>query len=190
MMLYFKKIIKKLITNLYQRIETWANEARLPKYHLLNKNSGCNVFDSVILIFPENITIGRNTDIKDYVIIQSFTKVVIGDECQINPFTIIYAGEVYIGNNVLIAPHCIIASGNHDYKQLEVPMKFAGILTKGPIIIGNDVWIGANVTILDGVKIGDGAVIAANSCINKNVEPYSIYGGVPAKKIGQRKSEV
>ena len=81
----------------------------------------------------------------------------------------------------------MIAAGNHDYIQTDLPMRFAGNLTKGPIIIGDDVWIGANSTITDGVKIGKGAVIAANSCVNCDVEEYSIYGGVPARKIGSRK---
>lgn len=139
------------------------------------------------LIAHAKIQIGANTEIKDYVIIQSFTSVVIGEHCQINPFTVLYGGEIYIGNNVMIAPHCVIASGNHDFKQLEKPMIHAGILTKGPIIIEDDVWIGANVSIVDGVKIGKGAVIAASSCVTKNVGPYEIYAGVPAKKIGQRK---
>jgi len=54
------------------------------------------------------------------------------------------------------------------------------------INVGNDVWISANVTILDGVKIGDGAIIASNSLVNKDVEPYTIVGGVPAKPIKTR----
>jgi len=58
--------------------------------------------------------------------------------------------------------------------------------TKGDIIIGNDVWIGANVTILSGVTVGDGAVIGANSLVIKNVAPYSIAAGVPAKFIKYR----
>lgn len=57
------------------------------------------------------------------------------------------------------------------------------------ISIGNDVWIGANVSIMDGVTIGDGAIIAANALVNKNVEPYTIVGGVPAKIIKKRFSE-
>lgn len=59
--------------------------------------------------------------------------------------------------------------------------------SKGDVIIGNDVWIGENVTILSGVTIGDGAVIAAGSVVSKNVAPYEIYGGVPAKFIRYRK---
>jgi acetyltransferase-like isoleucine patch superfamily enzyme len=58
--------------------------------------------------------------------------------------------------------------------------------TKGDVIIGNDVWIGADVTIMSGVTIGDGAIIANNSHIIKNVEPYSIVGGNPAKLIQYR----
>lgn len=58
--------------------------------------------------------------------------------------------------------------------------------TEYTIAIGNDVWIGANVAILDGVTIGDGAIVAANALVNKDIEPYTIYGGVPAKAIKKR----
>ena len=61
--------------------------------------------------------------------------------------------------------------------------------TKGDVIIGNDVWIGANVTIMSGVTIGDGVVIANNSHVVKNVEPYSLVGGNPAKLIKYRFSQ-
>nr|WP_243207822.1 MULTISPECIES: CatB-related O-acetyltransferase [Paeniclostridium] len=54
------------------------------------------------------------------------------------------------------------------------------------VIIGNDVWIGDNVSLISGVKIGNGAIIGANSLVTKDCKPYYIYGGVPAKKIGQR----
>ena len=60
---------------------------------------------------------------------------------------------------------------------------------KGDTVIGNDVWIGQNVTIMPGVKVGDGAIIAANSTVVKNIEPYTIYGGNPAKFIKKRFSD-
>ena len=60
------------------------------------------------------------------------------------------------------------------------------IVSKGPILIEDDVWIGANVTILKGVTIKRGSIVAAGSVVNKDVEAFSIFGGIPAKKIGER----
>jgi len=136
------------------------------------------------------ISLGRKTEIQDYVIIKTFrNKVNIGDFSQINPFTVIYGGSgVIIGKNVLIAPHCMIAAGNHDYKQIEKPIRQAGNISKGPIVIGDGVWIGANSTITDGVTIGDNAVVSAGSVVTKNVAPWDIVGGVPARVIGNRVS--
>ena len=74
-------------------------------------------------------------------------------------------------------------------KQKFVENKFADIDEKRPVVIGNDVWIGENVSILSGVKIGDGAVVACGSVVVKDVEPYTIVGGVPAKAIKKRFTE-
>jgi len=152
------------------------------------KNKKPVIHRSAVLENRNLIVLNDFSEIQSHVIIKpNNSPVVIGKYTQINPFCVIYGGSgVYIGDYVMIAPHCMIASGNHDYKQKEVPMRFAGNLSKGPIIIKNDVWVGANCTIGDGVTIGEGAVISANSFVNKNVEPYSIVGGVPAKKIGTR----
>lgn len=135
------------------------------------------------------IEIKKRAEIQDYVIIKAFRNpVIIGEYSQINPFTVIYGGSgVYIGDNVMIAPHCMISSGNHDFKQIEKPMRHAGNLTKGPIVIENGVWIGANSTITDGVRIGHDSVVAAGSVVTKNVAPFDIVGGVPAKVLGNRK---
>jgi acetyltransferase-like isoleucine patch superfamily enzyme len=137
----------------------------------------------------ELIEIAKTAEIKDYVIIRAYTKpVIIGEFTQINPFTVIYGhSEIKIGNNVMIGPHCMIAAGNHDYLQTEKPMRFAGALTKGPIIIEDNVWIGANSTITDGVTIGRDAVVGANSVVTANVNPFEIVAGTPAKVIGKRK---
>lgn len=135
------------------------------------------------------ISLGNNSEIKDFVIIRTFKNpVVIGKYSQLNPFTVIYGGSgVYIGDNVMIAPHCMIAAGDHDFKQTEIPIRFAGSLTKGPVYIDDNVWIGANCTITDGVKIGREAVVAANSVVTKDIAPYDIVAGVPARIIGNRK---
>lgn len=163
----------------YQRFISYSQGATIGR--------GVLIYGNVKLVNFSCIYIDDFAEIKEGTIIQAFGKITIGKNTQLNPYTILYGGYIEIGDNVMIAPHCVIASGNHNFRQLEIPMRFAQDITKGPIIIGNDVWIGANSTITDGVKIGVGAVIAANSCVIKDVLPYEIVGGVPAKVIGNRK---
>lgn len=129
------------------------------------------------------LSIGKNVEINHNVTIWG-NDISIGDNTQINPSTSIY-GKVKIGNDVMIAPNCMIAGGNHGYMDVKIPMKYQQGTSKG-IIIEEDVWIGANSIILDGVKIEKGAIIGAGSVVTKNVARYSIYAGNPAKFIKKR----
>ncbi len=134
------------------------------------------------------LTLGDKAEIWEYVIVRSFSQVTVGPQTQIGPFTVILSGSgIKIGKNVMIGPHCVLAAGNHDYKQTKLPMRFAGDISQGPIVIGDNVWIGANCTITDAVVIGHDAVVAANSVVTKRVRPYEIVAGCPAKKIGFRR---
>lgn len=185
---YAKRIVRALKRRLlslrdYFRTETVIVDEMITKEKYF-------VDKTAILEKKELVIIKEYAEIKEYVIIKTYENpVVIGKYTQLNPFTVIFGGSgVYVGDNVMIAPHCMIASGDHDFRQLEKPMRFAGNLTKGPIIIEDNVWIGANVTITDGVKIGRDSVIAANSVVTKDVAPFDIVGGVPAKVIGNRQS--
>ena len=152
---------------------------------------GYYISRSAIIQSKKNLIMDKRAEMQDYVIIKGTrNKVEIGKNSLINPFTIIYSGSgVTIGENVMIGPHCMIASGNHGFKQTKIPMRFAKDISSGPIIIGDDVWIGANSVITDGVKIGYEAVIAAGSVVTNDVKPWSIVGGVPAKVIGNRKNK-
>jgi len=156
-------------------------------YHMALKKRS-RIAKTAILKRKSAIIIGANVDIWDYVIIKTGTeKVIIGDNSQINPFTVIYSDSgVEIGDNVMIAPHCMIAGGNHEYRDLSKPMRHAGSFSMGKIIIEDDVWIGANVVITDGVRIGHGAIIAAGAVVTKNVDPFDVVGGVPARFIFNR----
>jgi len=147
------------------------------------------ISNKAILESRKMIKIGKNSTIHDYVIIGSVENmVIIWENTGINVFTVINGWSwVIIWNNVLIAPHCMIASWNHDHKQTKIPMTQAKRISKWPIIIEDDVWIGANSTITDGVKIWKGAVIGAWSVVTKNVNAYEIVWWVPAKVIGNRK---
>lgn len=116
----------------------------------------------------------------------------------------------FIGDKLIIGKFCMIASGvtfimngaNHKMDGIttypfnifgkdweRVTPKISDLPYKGDTIIGNDVWIGANVTIMPGVKIGDGAIISTNATVTKDVEPYTIVGGNPAMILRKRFSD-
>lgn len=147
---------------------------------------------TVVVWGKENVRIAKSARIMEYVIIRARAKgtlVEIGENSDVGPFTVIFGGKygVKIGRNVMIAPHCVIASGTHDHKIYpEKSMKEVEGTSKGIIQINDDVWIGSNTTVTDGVTIGKGAVIGANSVVTKDVPPYTIFAGCPAKKIGSR----
>lgn len=107
----------------------------------------------------------------------------IGDYTHINRDCILDAvGGLNIGNSVSISYRCNIMSGGHD---MNTP-SFEG--RHLPIIIKDYVWIGVGATVLQGVTIGEGAVVAAGAVVAKDVEPYTVVGGIPAKVIGKRKN--
>ncbi len=135
----------------------------------------------------KRIIVGKNTKIYEGVILKSYGgDIVIGDNCSINPYTIIYGhGGLTIGNYVLIAGHCMIIPNNHIYKDISRPIALQGNISKG-IVIEDNVWIGHGCSILDGVRIREGAVVAAGSVVNKDIGENEIYGGVPAKFMSKR----
>ena len=92
---------------------------------------------------------------------------------------------VRIGRNVMIAPNVVIVAFDHGTMKKSIPMTKQPNV-EAPVIIEDDVWIGANVTICKGVTIGSGSIIGANSLVRSDVAPMSIAGGVPAKLIGMR----
>jgi acetyltransferase-like isoleucine patch superfamily enzyme len=111
-------------------------------------------------------------------VVGSLSHLKIGSFCSINPDVIIFLGEEHRTDWVTTYPFSAL------FKEFQ---QFSGHpATKGDVFIGNDVWIGTNVTILSGVKIGDGAVVGAGSVVVKEVPPYAIVGGTPAKLIRMR----
>ena len=95
------------------------------------------------------------------------------------------SGKIIIGNYVMIGPHCTMIAENHNFKRNDVPMIKQGVTNKG-IEIKDNVWIGANVTIIDGVTVESGCVLAAGAVVTKSTEPNGVYAGVPARKIKSR----
>lgn len=110
----------------------------------------------------------------------------IGSHCSVHPFTILYGhGGLNIGDGVRIACHTTIIPANQKFKSLKVPIRKQGLKKEG-IEIKDDVWIGTGSRILDGVKIGTGSVIGAGSVVTKDVPPYKVVAGNPAKVISER----
>lgn len=135
----------------------------------------------------EDIVIGDRTFVLKGAVLHPYGgKIVIGKDGGINHYCVIYGmGGVTIGDNVLIATSCVIVSGNHNFGRADIPIVLQGVTCKG-IKIGNDVWLGARVVVLDDVEIGDGSVIGAGSVVSKSIPPYSVAVGAPARVIKQR----
>lgn len=136
---------------------------------------------------------GGNVKIEHFYNIAGYQNIVIGNNVYIGPRALIYSkkAKLVIGDYFLSGPGLTVITGDH---RIDLVGRYIGDVKeheKMPendqdVVIGTDVWCGANVTILKGVHIGDGAVIAAGSVVTKDIEAFSVVGGVPAKMIKMR----
>ena len=176
---------------------------------LIFKGKKCKIIFSKHIIVGKSLTIGDNVEInalcRKYVIIGNNVSILkntiiectgvisqlgegieIGDNVGIAQNCFIQVrGKIKIGNNVIFGPHVSIFSENHNYQNINIPIKDQGASRIG-VIIEDDCWIGSNTIILDGVNIGKGSIIAAGSVVTKDVIPNSIIGGIPGKLIKMR----
>ena len=116
--------------------------------------------------FPSSVEIGDNSG--------------IGIRAQIN-------GKVVIGKNVMMGPDVCIFTRNDAYARTDIPMNAQGFDIEKPVVIEDDVWIGARVIILPGVRIGTGAIIGAGAVVTKDVPAYAVVGGNPAQILKMRR---
>jgi acetyltransferase-like isoleucine patch superfamily enzyme len=135
------------------------------------------------------IRIGRGTIVRGGAQIHTWGGFVeIGERCSINALTILYGtGGLRIGRFVRIASHSTIVASSHVFASTDTPIVTQGVTAAG-ITIDDDVWIGAGCRILDGVHIGRGAIIAAGAVVNRDVAPYTVVGGVPARVLKHRQA--
>jgi len=127
----------------------------------------------------KNVNIERGADFYDGRTIQIGDNSGLGIDCWIR-------GNVIIGDNVMMGPQAIIYARYHNFDRTDIPMNRQGMEESGTVTIEDDVWIGARVTILKNVIIGKGSIIGAASVVTKNIPPYSIAAGDPAKVIRSR----
>lgn len=140
-----------------------------------------------VLVINRNIKLGQNVTIYPGVMFWGDGEIEIGDNVDIGKDTVIYAsksGGVSIGCNTVIAAQCYIIDMDHGIRQKIKICQQDNIIEK--VIIGNDCWLAANVTVLRGSEICDGAVVGAKSLVKGKVESNSVVVGIPCKKIKMR----
>jgi acetyltransferase-like isoleucine patch superfamily enzyme len=175
---YFLHVLTKNPSELLRLLDVVLTTG---KYRYLKRcvGKGTIVEPGTQIVNSANVHIGKGCLLKESVYIRAGTegKIVIGDRAAINGFCRFFGhGSVEIGEDTQIGPCCLITTTDHDYRgNLETTFK--------PVVIGKGVWIGANVTILPGVEIGDNSVIGAGAVVTKSIPPRSIAVGVPARVV-------
>mgnify|MGYP002749517054 FL=1 len=174
-----KHLLKKKIARYYSGFVRYylLQTSIFPSHHIRNliyqKICAMNIAPKAIIYYgaeirePYNISIGTGSIIGDKAILDGRNKIIIGE-------------------NVNLSSNVQIWTEQHDHRDPE----FRCSPNKQPVIIKDRVWIGPNSIILHSVTIGEGAVIAAGSIVTKNVEPYTIVAGIPAKKINNRNTDL
>ena len=121
--------------------------------------------------------------------VTGYGQIAIGDKSWIGQFNNLRASRdasITIGSDCLISQYCTLVAANHQIKAgLAIRLQPQSTERLG-VTLGNDVWLGAGVTVTPGVTIGNGAVIGSGAVVTRDVPPFEIWAGVPAKKIGER----
>lgn len=186
-----KNTILKIYTKIIPAIKTRLSTLlfKLLYYPFITIETNSRVGQRVSLKFfwtrnkPLKVILKKKSYIKNDVIIQGSGLLVLGENSYIGSYSVIGVNEkIIIGNNVMIADCFSIRDTDHCFKRKDMPMIKQGIKTL-PVIIEDDVWVGHGVVIAKGVKIGRGAIIGAGAVVTKDVPPYAIIGGVPARII-------
>ena len=180
----WKNFIDWIIMNQVETRPRWFIRILSPLYQHRGKHSV--IHSSVRMDTPPY----RKFSLGDYSVIESFAcinnavgDVIIGNYTRIGLHNTII-GPVTIGHHVNLAQGITVTALNHKFENPDIRIDEQGVSTK-PVVIGNDIWVGANAVILPGVTIGDHSVIAAGAIVTKDVPPHSLVAGVPAKIIKQ-----
>lgn len=137
---------------------------------------------------PLLLACGRNVNIERLADIGFHPTVRIGDNSGIGVRSVVTHAD--IGNDVMMGPEFVYIPMDHVFDRTDIPMRIQGLGVVKRLTIGNDVWIGRRVMVMPGVRIGNGAIVAAGAVVTKDVPDYAIVGGVPAKVIRFRKPDV
>jgi len=201
----FLKIIPMVLRGLWWRL--WLKHAR----GLLLVGKG------VVFRNPQHISVKKDLVAEDYAEIQGLSKegirfgehvtigrfamirpsgyygrgigegMDVGDYSNIGPYCFIgCSGKIVIGRNVLMGPRVSLLAENHNFDRVDIPIRSQGV-TRRSVVIEDDCWLGIGSVVLAGVRIGKRAVVAAGAVVTKDVPPYAIVAGVPARVVGWRR---
>ena len=177
-----KRLLDYLIMNQRDARPRWYVRLLAPLYQ--HRGRGSKIYHSVRMDTPpyRRFWLGRHSVIESFCCINNAVgDVTIGDYTRIGIHNTII-GPVCIGNHVNLAQGITVTALNHNFEDASKRIDEQGISTK-PVVIGDDVWIGANAVILPGVTIGSHCVVAAGAVVTKDVPDNCVVGGVPAKVI-------
>ena len=173
------------------RFQAWASEeeraAQRAHQATLTEVGAANIGEACFIsplagVYPRALILGDRSYIGAYAYVTD--EVSTGADCTINPYAVV-RGKVRMGSGVRIGAHASLLGFNHGFADPHVPVFQQPETVKG-IEIGDDVWIGSSVTVLDGVKVGDHTILAAGAVVTRDVPDYSVVGGNPAKVIRHR----
>ena len=169
----------------YGAPEEWAG--RVERIADLNERPGYRIHEQAFVaegahVVAQRLELGECSMIASGCLVRG--EVSFGDNCTFNAGAV-SMGKVTVGNDVRIASYAVLVGFNHVFASTEMPIWWQGTEEVG-VVIEDDVWIGTHVTILDGVTVGAHSVVAAGSVVSKDVPPYSVVGGVPARVIRSR----
>lgn len=178
---FVKKIIAQYISiSSYLKIKILEDNIFISKNVSIGKNVKIRTTDNGKVIIKKNVSIEDNVEI-----IAQNSQIIIEENTFIGKGTQIVSKEsISIGEDCLIAAYCVIRDNNHNIKKNQL-INFQGHSIKS-IFIENDVWLGTHCVVTAGCRIGEGSVVGANAVITKDVDKYTVVGGVPAKFIKKR----
>ena len=177
-------VLRAMMPKNQSRPRLWVKIFLNPFKHTKGKNSRICRFTRMDVMPFNNFVLGNDSTIEDFTTINNGVgDVLIGDRVRIGMSNVLI-GPVTIGNDVMLAQNIVLSGLNHGYEDINiVPHKQP--VTKKKITLEDEVWIGANSVVVAGVTIGKHSVIAAGSVVTKNIPPYSVAVGNPARVIKQ-----
>lgn len=159
---------------------------RLFSFTYLKRGKGSVIYRSVRKDLPpfRKFSLGKYSVVEDFSCLNNAVgDLIIGDYTRVGLGNTVI-GPVHIGNHVNLAQNITVTGLNHNFEDVNTPIDKQGVNT-APVVIEDDVWVGANAVILPGVTIGTHSVVAAGSVVSQSIPPYSVCAGVPARVVKQ-----